>query len=262
VLRFEEALERLDRVRRRGDRATARCPAHEDKHSSLSIGVGSNGRILLHCFAGCSTDAIVAAIGWTMSDLFVEREGGGRVRSVSRSTVQRSPGCRLEEYAEAKRLPVEFLEGIGLSDCTYMSRLAVRIPYLDMDGVEAAVRFRIGLVKGERGDDRFRWRKGSKPLLYGLWRLSEARAKGYVLLVEGESDCHTCWFHGYPAVGLPGAALWREQRDAAHLDGISVIYVVIEPDRGGESVLAWLERSRIRERVRLVSLPEADSEAA
>ena len=162
----------------------------------------------------------------------------------------------------AKRLPVEFLEGIGLSDFTYVGRPAVRIPYVDVDGVEVAVRFRIGLVKGERGDDRFRWRKGSKPLLYGLWRLSEARAKGYVLLVEGESDCHTLWFHGYPAVGLPGAGLWREQRDAVHLDGISVIYVVIEPDRGGESVLGWLERSPIRERVRLVSLPEAGSEAA
>ena len=80
----------------------------------------------------------------------------------------------------AKRLPVEFLEGIGLSDFTYVGRPAVRIPYVDVDGVEVAVRFRIGLVKGERGDDRFRWRKGSKPLLYGLWRLSEARAKGYV----------------------------------------------------------------------------------
>jgi hypothetical protein len=74
---FEEVLERLERVRRRGEHATARCPAHQDRHSSLSIGVGSDARILLHCFAGCQTEAIVAAIGCTISDLFPDREGEG-----------------------------------------------------------------------------------------------------------------------------------------------------------------------------------------
>jgi hypothetical protein len=35
---------------------------------------------------------------------------------------------------------------------------------------------------------------------------------------QGESDCHTLWFHGVPALGIPGAANWREERDARHLD--------------------------------------------
>jgi len=47
------------------------CPAHDDRNASLSVHV-SDGRILLHCNAGCSTEDVVNALGLTMSDLFVE----------------------------------------------------------------------------------------------------------------------------------------------------------------------------------------------
>ena len=47
-------------------------------------------------------------------------------------------------------------------------------------------------------------------------------------------------------MGVPGAANWREDRDAQHLDGIEKIYVVIEPDRGGEAVRKWISQSAIR----------------
>ena len=47
------------------------CPAHDDRNASLSVHV-SDGRILLHCHAGCSTEDVVNALGLTMSDLFVE----------------------------------------------------------------------------------------------------------------------------------------------------------------------------------------------
>jgi hypothetical protein len=73
--------------------------------------------------------------------------------------------CNLENYAKTKRLPVEFLEKLGLSDRKYQKRPAVRIPYLKESGEEGAVRFRIGLEKSEDGDDRFRWRTGSKAML-------------------------------------------------------------------------------------------------
>ena len=48
----------------------ARCPAHEDTNPSLSITIGDAGRVLLKCHAGCDTNAVVAAAGLAMADLF------------------------------------------------------------------------------------------------------------------------------------------------------------------------------------------------
>ena len=67
-----EFLGRLDRVRKSGSGWTARCPAHEDHHASLSVGEGTDGRILLKCFAGCSAEAIVRALGLELLDLFTD----------------------------------------------------------------------------------------------------------------------------------------------------------------------------------------------
>ncbi len=48
----------------------ARCPAHDDSHPSLSIRALDDGRVLLHCWSGCETEAVLSAIGLTFSDLF------------------------------------------------------------------------------------------------------------------------------------------------------------------------------------------------
>lgn len=51
----------------------AKCPAHQDERASLSIKLDSD-RILIHCFAGCSTEAVVSALGLRMTDLFLKPE--------------------------------------------------------------------------------------------------------------------------------------------------------------------------------------------
>ena len=66
---LEAVLARLQGVRRSGDGWLARCPAHEDKNPSLSVRE-RNGKILLHCFAGCSIEAICQILGIKSSDLF------------------------------------------------------------------------------------------------------------------------------------------------------------------------------------------------
>ena len=45
------------------------CPAHRDDHASLTISE-DNGRILMHCHAGCNTKDILNAVGLKMQDLF------------------------------------------------------------------------------------------------------------------------------------------------------------------------------------------------
>ncbi len=67
----------LPKVKRMGRlRWTARCPSHNDKVPSLAVRELDDGRVLVHCFAGCSTGDILAAIGLTMEDLFPERQSG------------------------------------------------------------------------------------------------------------------------------------------------------------------------------------------
>lgn len=67
---IDNILQRLDKVKKAGKGYQARCPAHDDSGPSLSLREADDGRVLLHCFAGCSTPAVVAAIGLTMVDLF------------------------------------------------------------------------------------------------------------------------------------------------------------------------------------------------
>ena len=237
----------------------ARCPAHDDRSPSLSVSQASDGKVLLKCFAGCELDAIVGSLGLSVKHLFPEDASHTRTcPPESRATLQhptaKGAGCTLAQYAAAKRLPEAFLQDLGLSDTRYKGAPAVRIPYRGCDGTERAVRFRLALDRSGDVDNRFRWKDRSKPFLYGLDRLAEARAAGYVVIPEGESDCHTLWWHGFPAVGVPGAANWREDRDAPHLAGIAKVYVVAEPDNGGQAVLKWLGKSRIRDRAYLVRL--------
>lgn len=49
---------------------SACCPAHADNGPSLSVRETSEGSVLLHCFAGCSTGAVMDALGLNMSDLY------------------------------------------------------------------------------------------------------------------------------------------------------------------------------------------------
>jgi hypothetical protein len=47
-----------------------RCPAHEDRSPSLSIRELEDGRVLLHCFGGCDTEAVLDSVGLSMAALF------------------------------------------------------------------------------------------------------------------------------------------------------------------------------------------------
>ena len=67
----DKVLERLTGIRQTGARRwIAKCSAHEDHSPSLSIRETQDGRVLLHCFAGCANSDVLASLGLRMSDLF------------------------------------------------------------------------------------------------------------------------------------------------------------------------------------------------
>ncbi|MFZ4539637.1 hypothetical protein [Propionivibrio sp.] len=59
-----------------------KCPAHADKRASATWRELDDGRLLIHCFAGCDAPSILAAIGLEMTDLYPERltDSGKRER--------------------------------------------------------------------------------------------------------------------------------------------------------------------------------------
>ena len=74
---FDDLIDRLDKVKRIGHgQAVARCPSHADKSPSLTIKEGHTC-ILLHCFAGCSFEDVVSALGLEPEQLLYERTGIG-----------------------------------------------------------------------------------------------------------------------------------------------------------------------------------------
>lgn len=69
---FELVCSKLEGLRRKGNKAMALCPAHDDKSHSLSILYReADDRVLLHCFAqDCSAESILKAVGLAWRDIY------------------------------------------------------------------------------------------------------------------------------------------------------------------------------------------------
>jgi hypothetical protein len=67
----DKLLPRLDKVRQvRPSQWVALCPAHADKTPSLRITEIADDKLLLKCWAGCTTKEVVTAAGLEQRDLF------------------------------------------------------------------------------------------------------------------------------------------------------------------------------------------------
>jgi hypothetical protein len=125
---IEEVLSRLPGTKRSGSSWTTRCPAHEDRKPSLTLREGDAGQVLLHCHAGCTVDAVVAAIGLTMADLFPEARTWSpplhakpEQPEFSAADAQRTwdlafARARDDEAAERDHVVYEYLRGRGLAE--------------------------------------------------------------------------------------------------------------------------------------------------
>jgi hypothetical protein len=75
---LELLLSRLDGVRQCGSDYVAKCPAHDDRSPSLTVAETPDGRILLHCFAGCEALAVLEACGLSWADVMPPDAGAYR----------------------------------------------------------------------------------------------------------------------------------------------------------------------------------------
>lgn len=71
MITVQDILAQLKNVKRQGNEWQARCPAHDDSKPSLSVREGEGGKVLTHCHAGCTPEAVWAA-------LHIESNGSGK----------------------------------------------------------------------------------------------------------------------------------------------------------------------------------------
>ncbi len=200
-----DILSRLQGVKGGHGQWTARCPAHDDRQNSLSVGEGEDGRTLLRCHAGCDLDRITAALGLSPADLFPDKPGHAIGWNDTLSTEKKG------------RTPVV---------ATYR--------YLDDNGKLLAEKLR-------RADKSFTWRqpdarhgwiysrKGVPNRLYVGGELT-----GAVFVCEGEKDVDTLHHLGYNAAsGADGAGpgKWRKEY-TEQLQGCSVCVFTDNDDVG------------------------------
>lgn len=82
----------------------ARCPAHRDHSPSLSIRKGRDGRVLLHCFTGCTVVAILGALGLASRDLYAGPPPSpeqARKAALERKTHERKQCARRRDHGAA-----------------------------------------------------------------------------------------------------------------------------------------------------------------
>jgi len=120
----EKFIEALDGVRKGSQSWMALCPSHNDTSPSLSISAGTDGRILVHCFAGCSIQEICDALGLQVRDLFPTQSANPRVirdarrkRELDRDKRRRKSayqGVRIDLLRESEGL-IQAARGIDIS---------------------------------------------------------------------------------------------------------------------------------------------------
>ena len=130
----ERLSQHFGRLRRCGRGWTALCPAHQDRAPSLSVAIGDNGKLLLHCHAGCTFREILEAAGLCADDI------GGLSSPPQQSSDERR--------AYARRIWEETRPLAGTVAETYLRHRGIRI-------AASSLRFHPHLVSSDIRQVRF-----------------------------------------------------------------------------------------------------------
>lgn len=257
IIKIAQDIHGLD-IQQQGGRLVAVCPFHADSKPSCYFDERKN---VFKCFgcnaAGSGIDYVIqaglAGKPEEAAAYIVQRYGLGGSGSSSGSRVplsgKRSENNReksskkskksrpytLQDYAQAKGLPVDFLKSLGVEEEGGKVRIPYHLGECSVTGASDAAGPTVAAVRYRRWD-KFWWARGSKLVPYELDRIDRflKQEEGYVILVEGESDTQTLWLHGYPALGIPGAQNFKQEW-TQYLLPFKKIYLHKEPDKAGQN---------------------------
>jgi len=242
--------------RREGRDHRAFCPAHRDEEGrpSLTIREGDDGRTLLKCWSGCTSESIVAALGLTMKDLF-----NGNGRDKRSSSISRKPSRRTyRTLEEAGRAIARRLKG----------RYSQHWTYYDANGGESFSVLRFDACETLDGEKTYRpvhsdgtgYVEGDPLGLLPLYNLPELlhNASSQVFICEGEKACDAARSIGLLGTCSAHGAKSAQKTDWRPLAGRSVV-VLPDNDPSGHgyagAVVDTLLNLDPPAEVRVVTLP-------
>ncbi len=228
-MQIEQFLARLAKVRKVARGWQACCPAHDDHNPSLRVSVGEDGRILLYCFAGCSTEAIIQSLGLASSDLFPGLgDRGFRTEALPTPRKARSGRGKLhrtpEAAAEAAAFGLKRKHGRPFSSVGSWS-------YTDRAGREVGRVYRFENPDAGPDSKQYRpvfrdgegWRIGDPPGGFPLYRLPHVLASGRpVYVTEGEKAASALAYIGLNATTSAHGARAAGKADWSALAGRDV----------------------------------------
>ncbi len=216
-----KVVSRLKKVKKSGNGYMALCPAHDDKKPSLSIAEGEGGKVLLRCFAGCSPESVVTAIGLKIKDLFPGSDrqitpfnGNGPTKTSTTLTLtnRRKAIAAIYQYRDengnflyenVRYQPKDFRQrrsdgnGGHIYNLSGIDRVPYRLPEL-LDAIKNGTE-EIWFTEGEKDADNLR-ALGFTVTSFKNWR------KDFNPYIEG---CHAVLFRHHDKSGL------KQAKDAA-----------------------------------------------
>jgi hypothetical protein len=252
VQHVNDFLDKLEHVQPSGtNEYTARCPSHEDRTSSLSVGVGDDDRVLVNCFAGCTAEQIAKAVGLEMKDLFPPRESvphlAPRVKAKPKPSKTRPLTDAELEAVKRKLSPIQ-------PGCAAHGELEDRGL---LDGPLEVYQVGDDLVFEVRGHDGKAWQhkrrfSGKNPkqrygyLATGLgspaWCSPEYGSRDAVLVVEGELNAaaaHLALERAGLSFDVQGIAGAEALPHAQGIRGREVTLYADDDDAGRKALEKW-----------------------
>lgn len=233
---MSDALKRvLDAVAPRGDGLkkagsgwSARCPAHEDRQASLSIGEGRDGRVLLRCFAGCDHKSILSALGLEERDLF----NANATATPTKKSSSNQPATKSSKaFATADAAQKAYERKLGKWTYRYEYRDAKeRLVGVVLRWDQSAGKKEIRPISRHADGWRLEHMVEPRP----LYRLPVQRAplSAYVYVVEGEKCVHALSRLGLVGTTSAGGSNAASKSDWSPLAGRDVV-ILPDADEAG-----------------------------
>jgi putative DNA primase/helicase len=230
------------------------CPAHDDVNPSLAVNEGDDGKVLLKCWSGCSTEEIVGAMGLRMRDLFPEDRCHQTNCSPRSSAKQSAKTERIFPTAEAAIADYERNMGPRTAEWTYHDREGKKVGVVarwDSAGGTKEIR-PVSL-------NRTGWKKGGMAEPRPLYRLPELiAATSRIYIVEGEKCVEAVRSIGLTATTSPHGAQSADKADWSVLAGEREVVIVPDNDKAGEKyaadVMAQLSKLSPRPTIKILRL--------